>query len=296
MTKCLVTGHRGYIGSRLFKKLQELGYDVQGLDIKDGNDINSPQGLQEGHDGSFRPRWVDFKPDYIFHLACMPRVGYSIDHPVQTMKNNVLATSNVLNFARKNNVKRVIYSSSSSIHGDGKGPKSPYALQKLTSEIECKLYSEIYGLDTVSLRYFNVYSPDQPADRAYATAVSNWMKYIRKNKVPFITGDGEQCRDMLHVQDVISANIFVMNYPERFDNEYYDVGTGENISLNKVKRIVQEYFPDVDFIYVPQRLGDARNTLANTLPLKKLGWEAKISIKHGLNECFSSLKKELENV
>jgi UDP-glucose 4-epimerase len=294
--KCLVTGHRGYIGSRLFKKLQELGHEAVGIDLKDGNDINSLQGLQADRDGNFRPYWANFEPEYIFHLACIPRVGYSIEHPVRTMKNNVLATSNVLNFARKNNVKRVIYSSSSSIHGDGKGPKSPYALQKSTSEVECKLYSDLYGLDTISLRYFNVYSSDQPADGAYATAVSNWMKYIKEDKVPFITGDGEQRRDMLHVDDAISANIFAMQYSKRFDNQYYDVGTGENVSLNEVRQIVQEYFTDINFMYTPQRLGDAKNTLADTSPLRELGWQTKTNIKHGLNICFSSLKKELENV
>ena len=296
MSRCLVTGHKGYIGSRLFKKLQELGHEVVGIDLKDGNDINSLQGLQADREGDFHPCWVNFEPEYIFHLACIPRVGYSIEYPVQTMKNNVLATSNVLNFARNNNVKRVIYSSSSSIHGDGSGPKSPYALQKLTSEIECKLYSKLYGLDTVSLRYFNVYSSDQPADGAYATAISNWMKYIRKNKVPFITGDGEQCRDMLHVNDAVSANIFAMEYPKHFADDYYDVGTGKNISLNKVKEIVKEYFPNINFMYTPERLGDAKSTLANTTLLSELGWQAKISIKHGLDECFSSLKKELKNV
>ena len=296
MVKCLVTGHRGYIGSRLFKKLKQLGHEVVGIDLKNGNDINSLQGLQADRDGNFHPYWVNFEPEYIFHLACIPRVGYSIENPVQTMKNNVLATSNVLNFARKNNVKRVIYSSSSSIHGDGKGPKSPYALQKLTSEIECKLYSNLYGLDTVSLRYFNVYSFDQPADGAYATAVSNWMKYIKEDKVPFITGDGEQRRDMLHVDDAVSANIFAMQYSKSFDNQYYDVGTGENISLNEVKKIVKEYFPNIDFMYTPRRLGDAKNTLANISLLKSLGWQVETNIKHGLNECFSSLRKELKNV
>ena len=158
MAKCLVTGHKGYIGSRLFKKLKALGHEVEGIDLVDGKDINSLQGLLEADHGKFHPHWTNFGAEYIFHLACIPRVAYSIDEPVKTMKNNVLAGSNVLNFARKTGVKRVIYSSSSSIVGNGNGPASPYALQKMTTEIECKLYSELYGLDTVSLRYFNVYS------------------------------------------------------------------------------------------------------------------------------------------
>mgnify|MGYP001280213955 CR=1 FL=1 len=122
MSRCLVTGHRGYIGSRLYKKLVDLGHEVQGIDLVEGNDINSLQGLVEDKHGKFHPRWANFKPEYVFHLACIPRVAYSIEEPVKTMQNNVLAGSNVLNFARKIGAKRVIYSSSSSINGNGDGP------------------------------------------------------------------------------------------------------------------------------------------------------------------------------
>jgi len=172
MAKCLVTGHRGYIGSRLFKKLKDLGHDVQGIDLVDSDDINKVSGLAENPKGNFNDKWASFKPEYIFHLACIPRVMYSIDEPVKTMKNNVLAGSNVFNFAKKVGAKRVIYSSSSSIVGNGDGPESPYALQKMTTEIECKLYAKLYGIDTVSLRYFNVYSFDQKVTGPYATAVA----------------------------------------------------------------------------------------------------------------------------
>ena len=291
MSRCLVTGHKGYIGSRLFKKLKELGHEVCGIDLKDGTDINSLQGLQENHQGDFYSCWVDFNPEYIFHLACFPRVGLSIEKPLMTMKNNVIAGSTVLNFARKNKVKRVIYSSSSSIKGNGDGPISPYALQKMTTEIECKLYSDLYNLDTVSLRYFNVYSKDQPADGAYATAISNWMKYINQGKVPFITGTGEQRRDMLHVDDAVEANIFAMEHNKKFSGAVFDVGTGKNISLNEAKKIVNDHCPEVEFMYTSSRPGDAKFTLADPKGLKKLGWSANISIEHGLNTCFSSIKK-----
>ena len=106
------------------------------------------------------------------------------------------------------------FSSSSSVVGNGDGPTSPYGLQKLISEMECKLYAELYGVDTVSLRYFNVYSEDQKADGPYATAIANWMQFIRDGKTPFITGTGEQRRDMLHVSDAVRANIFAMERKE----------------------------------------------------------------------------------
>ena len=276
MSRCLVTGHKGYIGSRLFKKLEQLGHEVKGIDLVDGEDI------LDGMD-----HLEDFKPDYIFNLACIPRVAYSVENPVHTMRNNVLLTSIVLDYAKRNNVKRVIYSGSSSVVGNGDGPTSPYALQKLTSELETKLYSQLYGLDTVTLRYFNVYSEDQEVTGPYATAVANWMHYIKNNKNPYITGDGEQRRDMLYVHDAVSANIFAMNYKESFNGRQFDVGTGDNISLNEMKEIVNEYHPNVTFDYIDPRPGDVLLTKAKTDSLKQLGWQVEMTIKNGIKHCFN---------
>lgn len=289
MSRCLVTGHRGYIGSHLFKALQDAGHEVQGIDLSEGHDILRDLKEYNAPDrGVFHPHYFNFKPEYVFHLACFPRVAYSVEFPVETMQNNVLCTTNVLNFAKHVGAKRVIYSSSSSVVGNGDGPTSPYGLQKLVSEMECKLYTELYGVDTVSLRYFNVYSEDQSADGPYATAIANWMEFIRKNKSPFITGNGEQRRDMLHVSDAVRANIFAMERKEDFGGKNYDVGTGKNISLNEVKDIVRQHF-DINFDYVDERPGDVFETRANTEPLRSLGWSTNTSIKEGVNECFESL-------
>ena len=292
MSRCLVTGHKGYIGSKLFAKLQELGHEVIGIDLNDKISNDILRVLQEGHDGRFHPHYFNFKPEYIFHLACWPRIGYCMEKPVDTMRNNVLAGSIVLNFAKKVGAKRLIYSSSSSVVGNGDGPTNPYALQKLVTEIESRIYSEIYGLDTVSLRYFNVYSEDQTASGAYATAVSNWMHYIREGGQPFVTGDGEQRRDMVHVDDVVSANIFAMDYKEDFSGENYDVGTGDNISLNNIKEIVNLLFPAVKFVYKDSRPNEVARTRANISPLQELGWKAETSIKNGIFRCFKQLQKK----
>ena len=289
--RCLVTGHKGYIGSHLYTKLQELGHEVMGVDLKEGVDIVSPEGLQEGLEG-FAPHYWDFKPEYVFHLACIPRVVYSVEQPVKTMRNNVLATTMVLNFAHKVGAKRVIYSGSSSVVGNGDGPTSPYALQKLISEMECKLYADLYGLDTVTLRYFNVYSPDQKADSAYATAIANFMQFIRDGKEPFITGDGTQRRDMANVQDVVSANIFAMEYQENFHGQHFDVGTGSNISLNEIKEIVMHYFPSIKFVYVADRLGEVLVTKADMSPLREIGWTPSVEIGEGIHECYRELSGE----
>ena len=284
MALCLVTGHQGYIGSALYAKLISLDHDVVGIDYKKDDSWDILNGLE-------RIEQHDF--DYVFHLACIPRVAYSVEQPVHTMMNNILSTSIVLDFAKRKKVKRVIYSGSSSVIGNGDGPTSPYALQKLTSEMETKLYSDLYGIDTVTLRYFNVYSPDQPADSPYATAVANWMRFIRDGNNPFITGDGEQRRDMAHRDDIVSANIFAMEHDGPLAGQHYDVGTGDNISLNEMKDIVNGHFPEVQFDYIEDRKGDVLLTKADMSPLKALGWEPKINIKEGISDCFKRLKGTL---
>jgi UDP-glucose 4-epimerase len=290
MSKCLITGYKGYIGSQLYKKLKELGHDVVGIDLQEGHDINKD--LHHGLDkNSFHPEYFNFKPEYIFHLAYIPRVGYSVENPVETTKNNILCTTNVLNFAKAVGAKRVIFSSSSSVVGDGDGPVSPYALQKLYDEMQCRLWSKIYGLDTVSLRYFNVYSEDQEAKTAYATAIANWMHHIKRDKKPFLNGDGENRRDMLHVNDAVSANVFAMNYGGLFAGKSFDVGTGNNISLNEVIKIIHKYFPEVEFEKRPPRKGDVLLTRAKTSDLKKL-----VDINSGINSCFKKLKQYKQGI
>ena len=284
MSRCLVTGHKGYIGSRLFEALLEMGHDLRGIDLKDGEDILD--GLEQ---------FEGFKPEYIFHLACIPRVAYSVEQPVHTMINNVISTSIVLDFARKIGAKRVIYSGSSSVVGNGDGPASPYGLQKLVSELESRLYSDLYGVDTVTLRYFNVYSPCQQASGPYATAIANFMEFIRQGKNPFITGTGEQRRDMSHLEDVVSANIFCMCHEESFSGANYDVGTGDNISLNEIRDIVHDHFENIKFDYIEERTGDVFLTKADMSPLEKLGWKPEHDIKEGIRDCYRKLKIDLES-
>tara|TARA_R100000808_G_C2155443_1_gene167939 strand:+ start:4128 stop:5012 length:885 start_codon:yes stop_codon:yes gene_type:complete len=287
MAKCLVTGHKGYIGSRLYAKLKELGHEVMGIDLNEEVPHDIITCLAEDADGKFHPHYADFEPEYIFHLACWPRIGLCLEKPVDTMRNNVMAGSVVLNFARKNkSVKRVIYSSSSSVVGNGAGPTNPYALQKLITEKECGIYSGVYDLDTVCLRYFNVYSEDQRADGPYATAVANWRRALLEDERPFITGDGEQRRDMVYVDDVVAANIHCMQYDAPFNGEVFDVGTGDNISLNEVKEIVETYH-DVEFDYVAARPGEVATTRANPAKLAEYGWTASVAIPEGMHRCFN---------
>ena len=296
MAKCLVTGHKGYIGSKLFDKLRELGHNVMGIDLDEIISSDVVRMLREDRDGKFHPHYYRFEPEYVFHLACWPRIGFCLEKPVATMENNVLAGSTVLNFANKcKSVKRVIYSSSSSVLGNGSGPTNPYALQKLVTEMECKIYSEVYGLDTVSLRYFNVYSEDQDASGPYTTAIAQWIHSIKNKIQPYITGDGEQRRDMIHVDDIVSANIFAMNYQGELNGLSLDVGTGSNISLNEIKDIIKDYH-DIEFDYRDARPGEVVTTKANVDGLKRLGWTPQIEITDGIRNCFRFVNIEGEKI
>lgn len=275
--KILITGHKGYIGSHLYLKLKKSHHDVRGIDLKEGEDI------------------IDCLPeenfDYVFHFAAIPRVGYSVEKPSYTMKQNVYITSILLEWSKKQNVKRFIFSSSSAVMGDGDGvPKSPYGLHKLISEMECRLYSNLYNLDTVCLRYFNAYSEDQKYGGSYSTAICAWMEMIKNNKPLRIDGDGEQTRDLVHVDDIISANIFCMEHDQNFNGEYLNVGTGKSVSMNYIKDFINKHH-DVKWKQSPERRGDVRHTLANIDRLKKLGWKPKITIDEGLNRCFNRSNK-----
>jgi UDP-glucose 4-epimerase len=268
----LVTGHKGFIGNKLINKLKQLNYDVIGIDLKDGHDLVHCLPKNK-------------KIDYVFHMAALPSVEFSVLNPSYTMRNNVYATSVLLEWSKNNHVKRFIFSSSSAIYGDGSGPKTPYGLHKYLSEQECRLYSDLYKLDTICLRYFNVYSEDQKYGGAYSTAINAWMEMIKLNKPLRIDGDGEQTRDFIHVDDIIDANIFCMLHSENFNGKCYDVGCGKSISVNYIKQFIDKHH-NVIWEHANERLGDVKHTKANINELLNLGWSSKITIDDGLKKCF----------
>jgi UDP-glucose 4-epimerase len=273
MSKILVTGYKGYIGSHLYNEIKkDSSHEVHGIDLKNGDDV-----LYCLPNEQF---------DVVFHFCAYPRVEYSVIHPSYTLQQNVLVTSKLLDWSRSHGVKKFVFSSSSAIMGDGDGiPKSPYGLHKLMSEMECKLYKDLYGIHCVCLRYFNAYSEDQPFGGAYDTAISAWMEMIRQNKPLRLDGDGEQTRDFVHVEDIVSANILAMQN-DSMNDDYYNVGYGKSFSLNYVKNFIDKH-NDVQWVNAPTRKGDARNTLADNRTLIDCGWKPKISLDEGLQKCFT---------
>jgi len=282
MAKCLVTGHKGYIGQKLYKQLKKLGHEVRGVDIRAPFSLSSTESLDIRNELFYNGKpYLDFEPEYVFHLAAKPSVAWSVDNPSESLSHNVLGASRVLEFSQVVGARRVIFASSAAAYG----LSSPYGIHKRMTEMECKLYSELYNLDTVCLRYYNVYSPDQEYGGPYSTVISAWMEAIRENNPLQIEGDGEQTRDFIYVDDIIAANIFCMNYEDNFQGSIYDIGTGEGTSINFIKNYIDK-INNVSWEQKPKRAGDIKFSCANVEPMKKMGWSAQIDIKNGLKCCF----------
>ena len=277
--KVLVTGNRGYIGSYAQKKLEELGYDVFGLDLKEGLDIRNPDCYPKGYD-----------IDYVLHFAANPSVQYSVENPKKSLHNNVYGTSTLLRWARDNGVKRVVFSSSAAVYGNGDGnPTSPYGMQKRMSEMQCKLYSDLYGVDTVSLRYFNVFSVDQPFGGAYSTAICAWKHLLEQGQPLRLDGSGEQTRDFIHVSDIVDANIHFMRYESDLNGKCLDIGTGASVSLLEIKNIIDVANPKAIWNNAPERSGDIKHSLSNPVPAWDLGWMAKKNPVEAIADIFGEV-------
>lgn len=291
--KVLVTGGAGFIGSNLVDALIEQGYDVHIIDNLSGGKIENVNKKAKLHIKDIT-NLKDIEPlfkgvQYVFHLAALPRVQYSIEFPAETNMVNVTGTLNVLICSQKAGVKRVIYSASSSAYGDQKVlplletfkamPKSPYGLQKYIGELYCKVWNDVYGLETVSLRYFNVYGHRNSAEGAYALVIAKFIEQKKRGEEMTITGSGKQTRDFTNVKDVARANILAMTSKKVGKGEVINIGAGRNVSINKVAQIIGGRVK-----YITARF-EPKNTLAdNSLAKKLLGWVPKVSLEEGIGE------------
>ena len=293
----VVTGGAGFIGSHLTAALLADGYVVRVVDnLSGGKRENVPKEavfFEQNVLDTVALAKVMVGAEFVFHLAALPRVQYSIEHPIETNKENVDGTVSVLKAAHDAGVSRVIYSASSAAYGDQSimpltedmkaNPKSPYALQKYIGELYCRLWSEMYGLQTVSLRYFNVYGSGASAEGAYALVIAKFLEQRSLGGPMTITGDGMQTRDFTHVRDVVRANILAAHSQKVGKGEVINIGSGRNISVSRVAELIGGPIE-----HIASRL-EPHDTLAdNTRAKALLGWEPNVSFEDGIAE----LKKE----
>jgi nucleoside-diphosphate-sugar epimerase len=302
--KYLVTGGAGFIGTNLTKQLLREGHVVRIIDNYVGgrhkNRIQTGAEYVEGDIRNMDDLLRAMKDiDGIFHMAALPRVTYSVEEPALTHDVNVNGTLNVLLAARDSGVKRVVFSSSSSTYGDqpremyplkegsvNKMPVAPYALHKLVGEHYVRLFSELYGLETLSLVYFNVYGPYCDPNGAYALVIGKFLQQRSEGEPMTVCGDGEYYRDYTHVSDVVRANILAMTKAGVANGQAINIGNNNPQSVNDIVKLIGG-----EYVTIEERPGDVRFTQANNDRAKKLlGWEPTISLEEGIE----TLKKEWE--
>ncbi|MFH0830789.1 MAG: NAD-dependent epimerase/dehydratase family protein [Parcubacteria group bacterium] len=313
----LVTGCAGFIGSNFCKQFKQISPNVTIIGLDDFSTgrrdaLDSSVTLFEGSilDRTLLKKIFEkHKPQYVFHFAALPRVSYSVEHPAETTAANILGTVQLLDQSRLHKVKRFIFSSSSSVYGGAKqlptreadnppNPQSPYALQKYTCEPFCQMFSKLYGLDTVCLRYFNVFGPGQYGDAPYSTVVSAWLEALyfpKADKKPFLEGDGSQSRDFCYVDNVVQANLAAMEYDGKLGGEVFNIGHGERTSLLEVRDLIEkETRRKLGLESRPPRVGDVAHTQADISRARKvLGYKPTVGFAEGLKRTVAWYNERL---
>ena len=269
--KCLVTGGAGFIGTNLIKRLlEEYDNRVTSLDnYTTGNIENQQKGFKYIH-GDVRDYKALGKFDIIFHMAALPRIGPSFKNPREVFETNVQGTQNILEYARVYDIP-VIYAGSSSYHHGLYG--SPYAWSKYGGEELCKLYSEVYDLNTSICRFYNVYGPHHISTGTYATVLGIFENQYLNNDSLTVTGDGEQRRDFTHVDDIIDGIVRCSN--SKFKGDIFELGSGKNYSLNEIADMFNH-----KKTYIPARPGEYDKTLCDYSKAKnELGYKPTRNIK-----------------
>jgi nucleoside-diphosphate-sugar epimerase len=305
--RALVTGGAGFIGSHLADGLLERGWQVRVLDdFSSGREANVAHwnGHAELTRGDLRDRPLLAKlldgVEVVFHQAAVPSVPRSVAEPERTNDVNVTGTLGLLEAARRAGVRRVVFASSSSAYGDTPVlpkvetmppcPLSPYALQKYAGERYCQLFHRLYGLETVALRYFNVYGPRQNPNSEYAAVIPRFAAACLAGEPPTVFGDGEQTRDFTFVADAVAANLLAAD-AERAPGEVVNVAGGRRVSLNELLREIRSLTgAKVEARYQPARAGDVRDSLADLSRARELlGFEPEVDLRSGLRRTLSYL-------
>ena len=291
-TKSLVTGGAGFIGSNLVDKLLTMGHEVIVIDnqFSEAHDefywnFHGQNYRMDIRDYSLTRKLYD-GVDYVFHLAAEARIQPAIENPIEAVSINSVGTCTVLQCAREAGVKRVMYSSTSSGYGMNEPPNvetqdddclNPYSVSKVNGEKLCKMYTSLYGLETVCFRYFNVYGNRQPLKGQYAPVIGIFLRQLAAGEPLTIVGDGEQRRDFTHVDDVVNANIkaALANIDDKCFGQVYNVGTGLNHSINEIAAMISD-----NIIHIPPRPGEAMISLANNTRLREtFDWEPTVKLE-----------------
>lgn len=293
MKKIIVTGGAGFIGSHIVDALIEGGYEVHIVDNMSAGkkeNINPKAIMHEVDIRDYEKLLPIFEnTEYVFHKAAMPQVQYSIENPIETNEININGLLNVLEACRVNKVKRLIFASSSAVYGDQEvlpltetmipNPISPYGAHKYIGEIYCKLYSQIYGLETVSLRYMNVFGPRQSATGSYASVIPRFIEFSKQNQPITIVGDGEQTRNFVHVNDVVNANLLAMQSDKVGKGEIINIGSESQYSVNRIAEIIGG-----ESVYIEARIEPRATSADNKTARELLGWEPKVVLEEGLED------------
>ena len=291
MTISIVTGGAGFIGSHIVEKLKRLDHMVVVIDNEYSDndnfhwrkdtlnvniDITDYKALKKAFTGA----------DYIFHLAAEARIGPAINNPLNALNINTMGTCNVLQCAREVGAKKVLYSSTSSGYGLNEAPNvetqpddclNPYSVSKIAGEKLCRMYTDLYGLNTIIFRYFNVFGERAPRKGQYAPVTGIFLRQKAAGEPLTIVGDGEQRRDYIYVEDVANANVMaaISNPDDDAYGQVYNVGSGKNYSVNEIASFISD-----DTINIPPRIGEARNSLANIDKIKKtFAWKPEVDVE-----------------
>jgi UDP-glucose 4-epimerase len=305
----LVTGGAGFIGSSIAETLLAKGERVRILDDYSTGRRSNVEGLSgkvELIEGTIVDPEVVAKAmkgvDVVFHEAAIPSVARSVETPPASMLANVQGTTVVLDVARHAHVKRLIFAASSSAYGDTPtlpkvetmppAPLSPYAVAKLTCEHLLTVFSSLFGIETLSLRYFNVFGPRQDPNSQYAAVIPNFIKAALNGTRPTVYGDGEQTRDFCFIDNTVSANLLAAQASTKLTGQVVNIACGERISLNQLlSHIGKEAGKPLDPIYVAGRPGDVRDSLASIEAARKLiGYEPTVKVGEGLKRTFAAFK------
>ena len=303
--KIAVTGGLGFIGSHLVERLNENN-ELVIVDNQSSGNIKNIQDLDFSRiDTDFGDitrvnlERIFEDVDYVYHMAAVTSVPQSVNDPLRSNEVNITGTLKVLEAAKKCGVRKLIFSSSSAVYGETESlpiseknpinPLSPYAVTKATGELYCRVYSEIYDLPTIALRYFNVFGPKQDPESQYAAVIPIFIDKILKNQRPVIYGDGEQTRDFVNVKQVVDANILAA---ESNETGTYNIGLGKSTTINYLFEMIKETMEkDITPVYKNERHGEIKHSVADISKARSIGYSPKNDFTDELTETVEWFKK-----